>query len=184
LHLAVNRYANHYIQRIKTEDAYAQSRNNKPPVAPNWMRSDRINASDWQVITEYIDVLKPLKAATKWLEERGKSGAFGAVAEIILVFEHLLRVYEDRLQSYDDVIHDEHNESPKDHLAINLCATLLKAHDYYNKLDLSLAYYAATILHPRYKHYLDAVWADKPEWLESNNVQKLTEASRTACSQD
>jgi hypothetical protein len=169
LHLAVNRYANHYIQRIKTEDAYAQSRNNKPPVAPNWMRSDRINASDWQVITEYIDVLKPLKAATKWLEERGKSGAFGAVAEIILVFEYLLRVYEDRLQSYDDVIHDEHNESPKDHLAINLCATLLKAHDYYNKLDLSLAYYAATILHPRYKHYLDAVWADKPEWLESNN---------------
>jgi hypothetical protein len=47
--------------------------------------------------------------------------------------------------------------------------TLLKAHNYYNKLDLSPAYYAATIPHPRYKHYLDAVWADKPDWLESNN---------------
>jgi hypothetical protein len=27
-------------------------------------------------------------------------------------------------------------------------ATLLEAHKYYNKLDLSPAYYAATILHP------------------------------------
>jgi hypothetical protein len=62
------------------------------------------------VITEYIDVLKPLKAATKRLEGRGKSGAFRAVAEIILVFEYLLRVYENCLQSYDDVIHNEHDE--------------------------------------------------------------------------
>jgi hypothetical protein len=51
--------------------------------------------------------------------------------------------------------HDEH-ESPEDHLATNLCAALLKLHKYYNKLDLSPAYYAATILYPRYKHYLDA----------------------------
>ena len=81
------------------------------------------------MITEYIDVLKPLKAATKRVERRGKSGAFRAVAEIFPVFEYLLRVYEDRIQSYDDVIHDEHDESPEDHLAINLRAALLKAYD-------------------------------------------------------
>jgi hypothetical protein len=109
------------------------------------------------VITEYIEVLKLLKAATKRLEGRGKSGAFRAVAKIILVFEYLLRVYEDRLQSYNNLIHDEYDESPKDHLAINLRAALLKAYNYYNKLNLSLAYYAAIILYPRYKHYLDAV---------------------------
>ncbi|KAG9389112.1 Dimer-Tnp-hAT domain containing protein [Pyrenophora tritici-repentis] len=103
----------------------------------------------------------PLKQATKRLEGRGKSGAFGAIAEVILVFEYLLGVYEDRLQSYEDVIYDEHTESPEDHLAINL--------RYYNKLDLSPAYYAAIILHPRYKSYLDAAWADKPDWLESSN---------------
>ncbi|KAG9379901.1 Dimer-Tnp-hAT domain containing protein [Pyrenophora tritici-repentis] len=72
----------------------------------------------------------PLKQATKRLEGRGKA---------------------DRLQSYEDVIHDEHTESPEDHLAINLRAALVKAREYYNKLDLSPAYYAATILHPRYK---------------------------------
>ncbi|KAG9385550.1 Dimer-Tnp-hAT domain containing protein [Pyrenophora tritici-repentis] len=76
---------------------------------------------------------------------------FGAIAEVIPVFEYLLGVYEDRLQSYEDVIYDEHTESPEDHLAINLRAALVKAREYYNKLDLSPAYYAATILHPRYK---------------------------------
>jgi hypothetical protein len=73
------------------------------------------------------------------------------------VFKYLLRVYKNCIQSYDNVIHDEHNELPKDYLAINLCAALLKAYNYYNKLNLYLAYYAATILYPRYKHYLNAV---------------------------
>ncbi|KAF7442840.1 Dimer-Tnp-hAT domain containing protein [Pyrenophora tritici-repentis] len=163
--LVVTRY-NSYVScfkraKIETEDAYARSRNNKLPAAPDWMRSDGINAHDWQVIAEYIDVLRPLKQATKRLEGRGKSGAFGAIAEVILVFEYLLGVYEDRLQSYED--------SPEDHLAINLRAALVKAREYYNKLDLSPAYYAAIILHPRYKSYLDAAWADKPDWLESSN---------------
>ncbi|KAI1508072.1 hypothetical protein Ptr86124_012994 [Pyrenophora tritici-repentis] len=184
--LVVTRY-NSYVScfkraKIETEDAYARSRNNKLPAAPDWMRSDGINAHDWQVIAEYIDVLRPLKQATKRLEGRGKSGAFGAIAEVILVFEYLLGVYEDRLQSYEDVIYDEHTESPEDHLAINRDITdniearaqwhvpeNVKAREYYNKLDLSPAYYAAIILHPRYKSYLDAAWADKPDWLESSN---------------
>ncbi|KAG9385529.1 Dimer-Tnp-hAT domain containing protein [Pyrenophora tritici-repentis] len=107
------------------------------------------------VLVAVINYIKtpqqPLKQATKRLEGRGKSGAFGAIAEVILVFEYLLGVYEDRLQSYEDVIYDEHTESPEDHLAINLRAALVKAREYYNKLDLSPAYYAAIILHPRYK---------------------------------
>ncbi|KAF7572495.1 hypothetical protein PtrM4_074000 [Pyrenophora tritici-repentis] len=48
LQLAVNGYANYHIQKIETEDAYARSRNNKLPAAPDWMRSDGINAHDWQ----------------------------------------------------------------------------------------------------------------------------------------
>jgi hypothetical protein len=46
LQLAVNGYANHHIQRIETEDAYAWSRNNKLPEAPRWMRSDGLRAAD------------------------------------------------------------------------------------------------------------------------------------------
>jgi hypothetical protein len=44
---------------------------------------------------------------------------------------------------------------------------LLRLHEYYNKFDLSPAYYAATILHPRYKYYCDVAW--EPQWLELNN---------------
>ncbi|KAI1522757.1 hypothetical protein PtrEW4_011645 [Pyrenophora tritici-repentis] len=94
LQSAVNAYANHYIKRVRDEDTYAQSR----------------------------DALKPLKAATKRLEGRGKSGGFGAIAEIILVFEYLLGYYEQRVKAYEAVDYNAHNEAPKDHLAINLRA--------------------------------------------------------------
>ncbi|KAI1676930.1 Dimer-Tnp-hAT dimerization containing protein [Pyrenophora tritici-repentis] len=48
---------------------------------------------------------------------------------------------------------------------INLRAAWAKANEYYIKLDDSPAYYAATSLHPAYKHYCDNAWRDKPEWL-------------------
>jgi hypothetical protein len=73
------------------------------------------------------------------------------------VFKYLLKAYKDRLQIYKSVIYNKHNKSPKDYLAINLRAALLKAYKYYNKLNLLPAYYTATILYPRYKHYLNTV---------------------------
>ncbi|EFQ89667.1 hypothetical protein PTT_13982, partial [Pyrenophora teres f. teres 0-1] len=60
-----------------------------------------------------------------------------------------------RLLYYDCVVYNAHDEAPKDYLPINLRAALLKANEYYAKLDDSLAYYAATILYSRYKHYYD-----------------------------
>jgi hypothetical protein len=61
------------------------------------MRLDRLTAADWAVITEYIHVLAPLKTAIKRLKGHGKSGAFGLIAEIILVFEVLLGRLEEQL---------------------------------------------------------------------------------------
>ena len=179
LQAAVSAYANSHINRIKNEDAYARSRNKQLPDAPAWMRSDGLSAADWQVVNEYMDVLRPLKECTKRLEGRGQGndkddkkaskapGRFGSIAEIIPVFDYLLGVLESRLQSYEDVEHHRHDEAPEDHLPVNLRAAIVKARDYYNRLDLSPAYYAATILHPRLKNYCDTVW--EPTWLESNN---------------
>ncbi|KAI1569536.1 Dimer-Tnp-hAT domain containing protein [Pyrenophora tritici-repentis] len=169
LQSAVNAYANHHIRRVRDEDTYAESRSNKLPEAPRWMRSDGLTAADWAVVTEYLDVLKPLKSATKRLEGRGKSGRFGAIAEIIPVFEYILSYYEQRVKAYEAVDYNAHDEAPEDHLAINLCAVWAKISEYYAKLDDSPAYYAATILHPYYKTYCDTVWSDKPEWLVANN---------------
>ncbi|PZD22888.1 Dimer-Tnp-hAT domain containing protein, partial [Pyrenophora tritici-repentis] len=148
LQFAVNAYATHHIQRVQREDTFAQSRGNKLSVAQPWMRSDGLTGADWAVITEYMDILKPLKTSTKRLEGRGKSGSFGAIAEIIPIFEYLLTYYEQRVNAYEAVNYNEHDESPEDHIAINLRAAWQKADDYYSKLDDSPAYYAATILHP------------------------------------
>ena len=169
LQSAVNAYASHHIKRVRDEDTYAESRRNKLPDAPRWMRSGGLTADDWAVITEYMDALKPLKAATKRLEGRGNSGRFGCIAEVIPVFEYILTYYEQRVQLYEAVDYNAHNDAPEDHLAINMRAAWAKASDYYAKLDLSPAYYAATILHPYYRSYCDKSWVDKPEWLAANN---------------
>ena len=122
LQSAVNAYANHHIRRVRDEDTYAESRGNKLPEAPRWMRSDGLTAADWAVVTEYLDVLKPLKSATKRLKGRGKSGRFSAIAEIILVFKYILSYYEQRVKAYEAVDYNAHDKAPEDHLAINLRA--------------------------------------------------------------
>jgi hypothetical protein len=104
------------------------------------MRSDGLTAADWAVVTEYLDVLKPLKSATKRLKGRGKSRRFSAIAEIILVFECILLYYEQRVKAYEAVDYNAHNEAPEDYLAINLRAAWAKISEYYTKLDDSLAY--------------------------------------------
>jgi hypothetical protein len=81
----------------------------------------------------------------------------------------LLGRLKEQLQTYESVDHDEHKEAPEDYLAINLRAAIIKARAYYTKLDDSPAYYAATLLHPRYKLVCDGAWAHKPEWLTANN---------------
>ena len=114
------------------------------------MRLDGLTTHDWAVVTEYMDALKPLKAATKRLEGRGNSGRFGCIAEVILVFEYILNYYESRVLAYEAVEYNAHDEAPEDHLAINMRAAWAKASEYYSKLDLSPAYYAATILYLYY----------------------------------
>jgi hypothetical protein len=151
-----------------TADALALGRNNRQPQVPAWMRSNGLSSADWAVITEYMDVLAPLKKASERLEGRGKSGKHGAIYEVIPVFEYLLGELETRCQQFSHVDFDAHPEAPEDHFAINLKAAWSKADHYYSKLDESPVYYAACCLHPRYKYYCKNSWAnDKDIWLKT-----------------
>ena len=85
------------------------------------MRLDGLTAADWAVILEYIEVLKPLKQATKQLKGRGKSGQFSALYLVILVFKTLLHELKQRVKLYNYVNYEQIN-APKDHLPINLRA--------------------------------------------------------------
>jgi hypothetical protein len=86
------------------------------------MRSGGPQAVDWAVVTEYQRCLKPLKITTKRLEGRGKhySSNFGAIYEVLPVFEYLLDQLEKLAEPYADVVFDAHEEAPEDHLHINL----------------------------------------------------------------
>lgn len=170
LSAAYNLYAEHHINRIILEDAHANRQNNKRPDAPSWMRSTGLRAADWAVIAEYQDCLTPLKYATKRLEGRSKDGKYGAIYEVIPVFEYVLSQLEDQARPFEQVDFNAHPEAPEDHLKVNLLAAWAKANDYYSKLDASPAYYAAVCLHPYYKTYCDVAWADKAGWLSSANV--------------
>lgn len=88
-----NKYINYHVNTQQDADAQAASRNNQTPKAPAWMRSGGLTAHDWAVITEYIEILQPLKAATKRFEGRGKCGRFGAIYEVLPIFEYLLREF-------------------------------------------------------------------------------------------
>ncbi|KAG9375693.1 hypothetical protein A1F94_013749 [Pyrenophora tritici-repentis] len=102
-------------------------------------------------------------------EARGKAGRFGAIYEVIPVFEAVLAVYEQLLKNHESVDYNA-NSAPEDHLPINLRAAWAKLNAYYTKLDESPAYFAATCLHPYYKNYCENSWRDKPSWLEANNA--------------
>jgi hypothetical protein len=104
------------------------------------------------------------------LEGRGKAGNFGAIYEVILVFEYLLNELESLVLPYTDVDFNVHPEAPEDHLVINLKAAWRKANEYYGKLDQSPAYYTAVCLHPYYKFYCNNSWRDKASWLDTANA--------------
>lgn len=166
---AIDKYANDHIDHQMRDDLYATSKGNRLADAPAWIRSGGLSAADWAVITEYIEVLQPLKEASESLEARGKLGRFGAIYEIIPQFEAILRTYEAILEPYNSVNFNA-NSAPEDYLAINLRAAWAKLNKYYSKLDHSPMYYAACCLHPYYKNYCANSWRDKPDWLCQNEA--------------
>ncbi|KAK1914258.1 hypothetical protein P3342_007504 [Pyrenophora teres f. teres] len=100
----------------------------------DYVREGGLSGKDWATITEYIQLLEPFAEATRLLEGRGRHGRHGAIWEVLVTFEWLL----DQLEALKDRLKD---------LA-----------EYYEKFDNAPVYYAATVLHPRYKNHLAALW--------------------------
>ncbi|KAG9388990.1 Dimer-Tnp-hAT multi-domain protein [Pyrenophora tritici-repentis] len=133
LQQAINAYATYHIRETEQADEQAAIRGNKLPDVPRWMRSDGLTAADWAVITEYMAILQPLKFATDRLQGRGKCGRFGALYEVIPVFESVITELDARLRPYESVNH-EPSEAPEDHIPINLRAARRKASNYFTKI--------------------------------------------------
>ncbi|KAH6613013.1 hypothetical protein C7974DRAFT_284371, partial [Boeremia exigua] len=70
---------------------------------PSWMRPSVLPAADCAVITEYIEVSKPLKSATDGLQDCGKVGTHGALYEIMTVFEIVIADFPVRIRPFTAV---------------------------------------------------------------------------------
>lgn len=82
---------------------------------------------DWVLITEYIDLLRPLKKATERLEGHGNPGQLRAIYKIIIVLEYLLIELETRCNQREHIDFNAHTEAPGNHLAISIKAVWHKA---------------------------------------------------------
>jgi hypothetical protein len=111
-----------YIEKHVSRVAYEDRRGAHSDV-PAWMRSGGLEAADWAVITEYQRCLQPLKVTTKRLEGCSKhhSSNFGAIHEVIPVFEYLLDQLEKLSEPYKDVVFDAHAEAPEGKFYTYLC---------------------------------------------------------------
>ena len=122
-----------------------------------FLREGGLHASDWATINEYMELLAPFAEASKLLEGRGKHGRYGAIWEVLITFEWLL----DELEAHKDRLKDvDYNDpaAPEDHLMLNVNLAHQKLSQYYAKFDNAPVYYAAAVLHPHYKHHLEALW--------------------------
>ncbi|KAI1675945.1 hypothetical protein L13192_02692 [Pyrenophora tritici-repentis] len=169
-----------YIEKHVSRVAYEERRGTKNDT-PAWMRSGGLQAADWAVITKYQRCLELLKITTKRLEGRSKhySSNFGAIYEVIPVFEYVLDQLKKLAEPYANVVFNAHEEAPEDHLHINLRNAWLKAEEYYSKLDDSPVYYAATCLYPYYKLYKKAPPSPPPQPARTGAIDDVIEALTT-----
>ena len=59
----------------------------KVPPPPLVIVGGALDSYNWDVIINYIDILLPIREATKLLKARGKSGLYGAIWEVIPIFD-------------------------------------------------------------------------------------------------
>ncbi|KAK2669173.1 hypothetical protein RAB80_014699 [Fusarium oxysporum f. sp. vasinfectum] len=134
---------------------------------------DKMAAEDWSVIAEYLAILKSLKIATKRLEGRPQEGKFGAIWEVLLTMEWLLKHLEEAKLQH------ERDEEP--YLRIGCKLGWMKLDQYYSYTEDSPAYLAALVLHPAFRwSTVESQWADQPDWLVRGKkaVQELWEEYR------
>ncbi|KAL5610632.1 hypothetical protein FOBRF1_006749 [Fusarium oxysporum] len=134
---------------------------------------DKMSVEDWSVITEYLAILKPLKIATKRLEGRPKEGKFGAIWEVLLTMEWLLKHLEE--------FKAQHELDEEPHLRIGYNLGWMKLDRYYTLTEDSPVYLAALIPHPAFRwSTVESQWGDHPDWLVRGKaaVQELWEEYR------
>jgi hypothetical protein len=160
-------FAQYQITKYKKETASFRSKGKKIPEPCLYIAVGGLNAYDWLIINEYMEILSPLKEATNLVESRGKAGKHGAIWEVIPTFDWLLKVFEEKKDCVTEATMEDYpnQEAMEDLFMININAAWAKLNEYYLKLDDTPVYYTAVLLHPHFKQYCQNAWKDKPDWI-------------------
>ena len=68
----------------------------KVPLLPLVVAGRALDSYDWDVIINYLDILSLIRKATKLLKARGKSGLYGAIWEVIPIFDWLFKLFKEK----------------------------------------------------------------------------------------
>ena len=119
-----------------------------------------------------MEILSPLKEAMSLVEGKGKADKYSVIQEVIPIFNWLLRVFKEKKDRVTKVIMEDYlnQEAIEDHFMINLNTAWAKLNDYYLKLNDTLVYYIAVLLHPYFKRFCQNVQKDRPDWIISSNA--------------
>ena len=66
------------------------------PPPPPVIAGGALTSYNWDVIINYINILLPIRKATKMLKARGKSGLYRAIWEVIPIFNWLLKLFKEK----------------------------------------------------------------------------------------
>jgi len=163
LRLAIDEFIIQEKQRYERQivttwrDARRRGREVKPKTP--LIIDDVLSATDWQVLTIYLDVLQPLHEVT--IELQGRPGENkrnpAPISDVLISYEYLLDHLEQVKERYTDW--------PEPHLRWCVEFGWQKAKEYYELLDRSPVYVAAVVLHPKRKwQWIDEEWKDKLNW--------------------
>ena len=78
------------------EVARLVAKGKKVPLLPPVVADGALNSYNQDVIINYLNILLPIRKATKLLKARGKSGLHGVIQEVIPIFNWLLKLFKEK----------------------------------------------------------------------------------------
>jgi hypothetical protein len=156
LHGPINSYIELKLQEHNVATAPTRRRRNReqlPEQPPRlFIREGGLTAKDWATINKYITLLGLFAEATRCLKDAADEVAIALSRRFLSLSNGCLTSLKLRKINYNNP------DAPKDHLITNVNFAHTKIAEYYARFDDAPVYYAATILHPHYKHPLEALW--------------------------
>ncbi len=153
------------LQQVREKNARVPNKKQQKEPAESVIVRDALTEEDWVMIKHYMEILKPLMLATKRLEGHPKSGRNGAMWEVLPIYESLLSKLEEFKARFETL--SGKGDEFCNHLVVNIQLGWQKLDEYYAKLEDSIVYASAFLLHPRFRWAkLKHMWRLHPDWIK------------------